>query len=46
MLAPIRAGEADVKRHTVVGMVGETSRSFDIANRCARLIERAMDDLT
>jgi hypothetical protein len=46
VLAPNRAGEVDLKRHTGVGSVGETWRSFDIANRCALLIERAMDDLT
>jgi hypothetical protein len=36
----------DVRRDTGVGAVGETSRSFDIANRCAGLIERATGDLT
>ena len=45
MLAPNRASEADVKRHTVIETVDETSGLFENANQCAALIERAMSKL-
>ena len=45
VLAPNRAGEVDVKRHTGVGAVGDTSRAFDFANRCVGLTERSIGGL-
>jgi hypothetical protein len=42
VLTPNRAGEMDAKEHTVVGMVAQSSRSFERAGRCRGLTEGAM----